>query len=132
MSIKSQFFANLVASRGYTAAEVAAAFSARARRDRRERPDGSWDGAGRFNLAETCGSVCEGYRTASRAYPYSELKHGSTVKHVAGLYRVAATNVRRLVALLDAIDGATPQTAHEAVAILRDHAAAFAAVKQAG
>lgn len=53
-------------------------------RDRVTNPEGTFDKQGRFYLAGrseyTC---CQAIRSPSRRFPYSEMKHGRTLKHVA-------------------------------------------------
>ncbi|MDD3040767.1 hypothetical protein [Bacteroides sp.] len=50
-------------------------------RDRKTNPEGTFDKQGRFYLAEY--SCCQNIRSPSRRFPYSEMKHGRTLKHVA-------------------------------------------------
>jgi len=57
-----------------------------ARADRQEHPSGHFDGAGRWYPSETCGPLCHGYRSPSRAYSYSALCHCRSAHHVAGLF----------------------------------------------
>lgn len=46
-------------------------------------PSGSWDKAGRFFCAtRTTLPCCQAVRNPSRAYPYSEMVHARTLKHV--------------------------------------------------
>lgn len=82
--------------------ELAAAKTAIARRDRMEHPHGRFDDAGRWiaSAAEYC-ECCEDIRMPSRAYPYSMMVHCRSIQHVANLYKVDATAVRRAVKLLD-------------------------------
>lgn len=65
------------------------------RRDRRTHPAGTFDNGGRFYLAdeEKC-ACCESIRNPSRAYPWSEMAHGRTLKHVAHLFGVDEKSVR--------------------------------------
>ena len=67
-----------------------------ARRDRLSHPDGTFDKQGRFYLAarERC-PCCQRIRTPSARWPYSEMLHGRTAGHVAALYGVDATDLRR-------------------------------------
>jgi hypothetical protein len=64
-----------------------------ARQDRREHPAGTFDRAGRFYLAETCGPECGSVSSPSRAYPYPEMIHGRSAVHVAGLYEVTRSEL---------------------------------------
>ncbi len=48
---------------------------------RKVNPSGKFDQAGRFYLQTLC-PHCAGIRSPSRAYPYSALVHGRTLKHV--------------------------------------------------
>lgn len=52
------------------------------RRDRICHPGGSFDSGGRFSLSEKY-DCCDGIRSPSRAYPFSEMLHGRTLGHVA-------------------------------------------------
>lgn len=54
---------------------------------RDEHPDGYFDTAGRFFLEKKC-SCCMGIRSPSRSFPYSELVHARTAKHVAHSFGV--------------------------------------------
>ena len=60
-------------------------------------PDGDFDAGGRFYLSDeerrTC---CDGIRAPSRAYPWSEMAHGRTLRHVAMLHDVDERELRRL------------------------------------
>lgn len=58
-----------------------AAVEYRKLQDRTMHPDGKKDNAGRFFLS--CKLSCCNVRTPSRAYPYSEMIHGRSIKHVA-------------------------------------------------
>lgn len=53
-------------------------------RDRITNPEGTFDKQGRFYL-DTRASLpcCQSIRSPSRRFPYSEMKHGRTLKHVA-------------------------------------------------
>ncbi|MEQ9797360.1 hypothetical protein [Parvibaculum sp.] len=91
---------------GYTPAEYEAAARYIRRKNREEWPDGNFDKAKRFSLAEHL-SCCR-VRTPSRAYPFSELSHGRTMVHVANLEGADLKAVRRLVRLIGAakdVDG---------------------------
>ncbi len=48
---------------------------------RKVNPDGTFDKAGRFYLQTLC-PHCADIRSPSRAYPYSAMVHGRTLKHV--------------------------------------------------
>ncbi len=66
------------------------------RQERLAHPFGRFDRAGRFYLAEAeqrecCGSI----RCPSRRWPYSQLTHARTAEHVARLYGVEPTELRR-------------------------------------
>lgn len=50
-------------------------------KNRRINPDGTFDKAGRFYLQTSC-PHCAGIRSPSRAFPYSSMVHGRTLKHV--------------------------------------------------
>lgn len=71
------------------------------RRDRVSHPEGTFDRAGRFYLSEACD--CDGVREPSRHYPYSQMVHGRSAKHVASIFHVPAVELRRAAKLLDAI-----------------------------
>ncbi|GAA3954406.1 hypothetical protein [Allohahella marinimesophila] len=51
-------------------------------KSRRKHPEGTFDDARRFSLATRC-ECCLSIRTPSRRYPYSEMVHGRSLKHVA-------------------------------------------------
>jgi len=59
-------------------------------------PRGHWDKQGRFYLAigETL-PCCRGIRPPSKPYPYSQLRHGCTIKHLANLFEVDEAELRR-------------------------------------
>lgn len=61
-----------------------------------KRPRGHWDKQGRFYLSigETL-PCCRGIRPPSKAYPYSQLRHGCTYKHVAALFGVDEAELRQ-------------------------------------
>lgn len=69
-----------------------------ARKDRTAHPAGSFDKAGRWfpTEAETCG-CCNAVREPSRAYPYSLMTHCRSIGHVACLFGVDETELRRAV-----------------------------------
>lgn len=53
-------------------------------RDRVTNPEGTFDKQGRFYLAGRSEyACCQNIRSPSRRFPYSEMKHGRTLKHVA-------------------------------------------------
>ena len=53
-------------------------------RDRVTNPEGTFDKQGRFYLAGRSEyACCQAVRSPSRRFPYSEMKHGRTLKHVA-------------------------------------------------
>jgi len=65
-------------------------------KDRKIHPPGEFDNGGRFYLAESekC-DCCRGIRSPSRAYPYSEMKHARTLKHVAQKFGVDEKDCRK-------------------------------------
>ena len=67
------------------------------RRDRITHPDGNFDKARRFELSEieTC-ACCEGIRTPSRAFPFSMMTHARSARHIASLFNVDVTEMKRL------------------------------------
>lgn len=65
-------------------------------RDRKTNPEGTFDNAGRFYLAEKC-NCCIGIRNPSRSFPYSEMKHGRTLVHVATKNNVDVKECRKLL-----------------------------------
>jgi hypothetical protein len=85
---------------GYTPAEYEAAARYIRRKNREEWPAGKSDQAKRFFLAENL-SCCV-VRTPSRAHPFSELRHGCSMVHVANLEGADLKAVRRLVRLIGA------------------------------
>lgn len=67
------------------------------RKYRISHPDGDFDAGGRFYLSdEERRRCCAGIRVPSRSYPWSEMTHGRTLRHVAALYNVEEREVRRL------------------------------------
>lgn len=84
---------------GFTAI-VAAAETYERRRARLEHPAGSFDRAGRFDLAEP---MHKPVRPPSRRFPYSELLHGRTLGHCAFLTGADEADTRAVVSLLDAL-----------------------------
>lgn len=81
---------------------VAAAKEAIALRDRVKNPDGKFDSQGRFYLAHKC-RCCEEIRSPSRSYPFSEMVHGRTVKHVANAMGVGEhlATIKLIMKILD-------------------------------
>ena len=73
-----------------------------ARRDRTAHPAGKFDGARRWypSEAETC-DCCSSVRSPSRAHPFSYMVHCRTLKHVANLYGVNESDLRKEVRRLD-------------------------------
>ena len=73
-----------------------------ARRDRTAHPTGKFDNAGRWypSEAETC-DCCSSVRSPSRAHPFSYMVHCRTLKHVANLYGVNESDLRKEVRRLD-------------------------------
>lgn len=61
------------------------------RQSRRTNPDGTFDNGGRFYLseAERC-ECCEGIRPPSKAWPYSQMVHARTLRHVRNLVAKSA------------------------------------------
>lgn len=68
------------------------------RKDRTSHPEGAFDKQGRWypSEAERCG-CCDTVRSPSRAYPYSYMLHCRTVGHIANLYGVPVTDLRKAV-----------------------------------
>lgn len=73
-----------------------------ARRDRQTNPDGKFDSKGRWypSDAERC-DCCNSVRSPSRAYPYSYMVHCRTITHVANLYGVTESDLRKEVRRLE-------------------------------
>ncbi len=68
------------------------------RQDRTSHPAGRFDKGGRFYLADVeIRACCHTIRTPSRRWPYSEMTHGRTIKHVAMLFDVEPAELRRAV-----------------------------------
>ena len=88
---------------GYTEAEYEAATRYIRRRDKNERPAGQFDRAKRFWLAEDL--PCCRVRTPSRAHPFSELRHGCSMVHIANLEGADLKAARRLARLLERCAG---------------------------
>lgn len=72
------------------------------RRDRVTNPDGKFDKQGRFypSEAETC-SCCRAVRSPSKRFPYSYMVHCRTITHVAHLFGVDLSELRKEVKRLD-------------------------------
>ena len=65
-------------------------------KNRKTHPEGTFDSGGRFYLAESeKHDCCRGIRSPSRAYPYSEMVHARTLKHVAHKYDVDEKDCRK-------------------------------------
>lgn len=85
-----------------------AARAFRARRDRREDPQGSFDRARRWTPADSeRHSCCGGLYTPSRAHPFSLLAHCRTARHCAVGAGVDEAEVRAAARLMDR--GVIPQ-----------------------
>ena len=66
------------------------------RKNRKSHPSGNFDDGGRFYLSdEERHDCCSGIRTPSRRFPYSEMVHGRTMKHVASIFNVCTLDIRR-------------------------------------
>jgi len=67
------------------------------RQGRRSHPDGKPDKGGRWHPtpaeAQPC---CRGIRSPSRAWPWSYMTHCRTMTHIANLYDVDETDLRRV------------------------------------
>lgn len=63
-------------------------------RDRTKNPPGHFDKAGRW-YPDNYFPCCNAVRSPSRAWPYSELTHARTGKHVAARFGVNETELRR-------------------------------------
>lgn len=73
-----------------------AAIEYRARQERRHHPVGKFDNAKRWYPDESeYRSCCGPVRSPSRAWPMSYMVHCRTLKHVASLYGVTPTEVRK-------------------------------------
>ena len=65
-------------------------------KNRETHPEGTFDSGGRFYLAESeKQDCCRGIRSPSRTYPYSEMVHARTLKHVAHKYNVLESECRK-------------------------------------
>lgn len=83
----------------FSVIEIQAAQEYLDRRDRKTHPAGRFDKGGRFYISESCS--CGSVRSPSRSYPYSEMVHGRTIKHVANIYNCDELNVRCAAKMLD-------------------------------
>ena len=74
-------------------------------RTREWNPDGKFDSAGRFYLQRH--PCCDRIRAPSRAYPYAEMQHGRTARHVAMKHGMPEreNDVRKLARLLEKYKG---------------------------
>jgi|688.fasta_scaffold738627_2 hypothetical protein len=80
------------------------------RTTRISRPEGQWDGGGRFYPAPNeWRDCCDGIRTPSRAYPYSLWAHVHSATHVAALYGETPAVVRRAAKLLEIVEGSAAE-----------------------
>lgn len=72
------------------------------RRDRSAHPDGKTDKGGRWypSESERC-SCCSNVRSPSRAFPWSYMTHCRTAQHVANLFGVNASDLRKEARRLD-------------------------------
>lgn len=69
-----------------------------ARQDRTRHPAGHFDNGGRFYLSETeRRPCCEGIREPSRQHPNSLNTHCRSILHIAALFDVPETDLRRAV-----------------------------------
>jgi len=67
------------------------------RQSRASHPDGEFDKAKRWypDASEKC-DCCDAIRSPSRDYPFSLMVHCRSVGHVANLYGVNATDLKRM------------------------------------
>ena len=63
---------------------------------RRSHPSGSFDRVGRFTLAQQF-DCCAGIRCPSRSWPWSQMTHGRTLRHVAQEFDVGEKALRKAV-----------------------------------
>ena len=104
-------------SLGYTDREIEAGTEAWRRAARHSHPDGEFDKAGRFTLTERH-ACCETIRAPSRSFPYPEMQHGRSVRHVAAEFGVEAIRIQRLRRAIEwsiegaPADGAADREAH--------------------
>ena len=68
-------------------------------KERKIHPDGKFDSKGRFYLSEKF-DCCHGIRVPSTSFPYSEMKHGRTLKHVCAKYKVDELEARMILKAL--------------------------------
>ncbi len=72
-------------------------------RDRKTNPEGTFDKQGRFYLAGRSEyAYCQSIRSPSRRFPYSEMKHGRTLKHVTTKNGVDLKTCRQALKKLEA------------------------------
>lgn len=77
---------------------VMAAQEYKARQARSRHPKGEFDNGGRWYPAkEERQACCEGIRSPSRAWPMSYNRHCRSAAHVAALYGVDPTDLRRAI-----------------------------------
>ena len=76
-----------------------------ARRDRTAHPAGKFDNASRWypSEKETC-DCCSSVRSPSRAHPFSYMVHCRTIKHVASLYGVNESELRKEIRRLTPVE----------------------------
>ena len=68
----------------------------RARQERREHPEGRRDNGGRWRPTENeRQECCNGVRSPTRAWPWSLMLHCRTAQHIANLYGVDASELRK-------------------------------------
>lgn len=86
----------------FTVDTINAAQAYRARRDRELNPQGGFDNAKRWYPSENerC-PCCAHVRSPSRAWPFSLMVHCRTAEHVATLFDVDASDLRKAARLLD-------------------------------
>ena len=88
---------------------VAAAKEYLKRKRRISHPEGDFDNGGRFYLSdEERVACCVGIREPSRSYPYSEMMHGRSLRHVAKLFEADELEVRRLAKRIESEFEAAP------------------------
>lgn len=58
-------------------------------KSRDDHPGGSFDNAGRFTLSPRL-ACCQGIRTPSRNFPYSQMAHGRSALHIAHVHGLAS------------------------------------------
>lgn len=80
-----------------------------ARQARESHPKGEFDNAQRFRPSEDERQECCDYiRPPSRTWPFSLMKHCRSIEHVANLFGVDITELRRRARELKAIETETP------------------------